>query len=130
LGIDMHVIQQSQIPIVELPGRKIQTAVGKGAFSPSLKMTMGFARYSDDSGPMTPHQHAEEICYVLSARDSWVETLSDPDQPGEPLPLEPGMVLHIPPLEWHVFRWKKAGSLDILFFYGQVDHIRPEDGVE
>ena len=126
----MHVIQQSQIPVVELPGRKIQTAVGKGAFSPSLKMTMGFARYSDDSGPMAPHQHAEEICYVLSARDSWIETLEDPVQPGEPLPLEPGMVLHIPPLEWHVFRWKKGGSLDILFFYGQVDHIRPEEGVE
>jgi len=122
----MQIIRREQIPVVELPGRRIQTVTGKGTFSPSTKMTMGFAHYSDQSGPMEPHQHAEEICYVLSAAESWVEQGEAPDRFGEPLPLTPGMTLHIPPLEWHVFRWKPGGHLDIIFFYGQVDHIRPE----
>ncbi len=123
----MQIIKGAQIPSMELPGRKIQTAVGKGAFSPSTKMTMGFAHYSDESGPMEPHQHAEEICYVLSAKDSWVERGETPDRLGEPSSLEAGLTLHIPPLEWHVFRWKPGGYLDIIFFYGQVENIRPED---
>jgi hypothetical protein len=126
----MKLIKRGQIPALELPGRKIQTVAGKGAFSPSTKMTMGFARYSDESGPMEPHQHAEEICYVLSAQDSWVEMGDSPDRLGEPVPLEAGVTLHIPTLEWHVFRWKPGGHLELLFFYGQVDHIRPEDGVQ
>jgi len=126
----MQIIKRQQIPVTELPGRKIQTVAGKGAFSPSTIMTMGFAHYSDESGPMEPHQHAEEICYVLSAKDSWVEKGFAPDRLGEPFPLEAGLTLHIPPLEWHVFRWKPGGYLDILFFYGQVENIRPEDGVK
>jgi len=126
----MNIIKRGQIPSLDLPGRKIQTVAGKGAFSPSKKMTMGFARYSDESGPMEPHQHAEEICYVLSAKDCWVESGDSPDRLGEPTRLEAGLTMHIPPLEWHVFRWKPGGHLDILFFYGQVDHIRPEDGVQ
>jgi len=125
----MNIIQRQQIPTMELAGRKIQTVAGKGALSPSTKMTMGFARYSDESGPMEPHQHAEEICYVLSAKDSWVEKGDAPDRLGEPFPLEAGLTMHIPPLEWHVFRWGAGGHLDIIFFYGQVDHIRPEDGI-
>ena len=130
MGIEMHIIKREHIPTTNLPGRKIQTVTGKGAFSPSVKMTMGFAHYSDESGPMEPHQHAEEICYVLSAKDSWVERGDAPERLGDPFPLEAGLTLHISPLEWHVFRWKPAGHLDIIFFYGQVDHIRPEDGVE
>lgn len=35
-----------------MPGRVIQTAIGKDGFSKSLKMTVGFARYSAESGPM------------------------------------------------------------------------------
>ena len=126
----MNILTRLQVPVLELPGRKIQTLVGKGAFSPSAKMTMGFAHYSDLSGPMEPHQHAEEICFVLSAQASWVDFGETPEQLNRSHPLEPGMTLHIPPLEWHVFRWQAGGHLDILFFYGQVDHIRPEDGVE
>ena len=123
----MQIIKRQQIPTTSLPGRIIQKAVGKDSFSPSMKMTMGFAHYADESGPMEPHQHAEEICYVLSARDSWVEKGDAPDHLGGPVPLEAGMTLHIPLLEWHVFRWKAGGHLDILFFYGQVDNIRPEE---
>jgi len=124
----MHVIKRQQIPVTELQGRKIQTIAGKGALSPSTKMTMGFAQFSDESGPTEVHQHAEEICYVLSAKDSWIETGNAPDRLGNPIPIEAGMTLHIPPLEWHVFRWKPGGHLDMLFFYGQVDNIRPEEG--
>jgi hypothetical protein len=124
----MQIARRGQIPTLNLPGRTIQTVVGKGAFSPSAKMTMGFAHFSDESGPMEPHQHAEEICYVLSARDSWVDSGALPDQLSKTIPLEAGMTLHIPPFEWHVFRWKPGGYLDILFFYGQVDQIRPEEG--
>ncbi len=126
----MNIIRRDQIPITNLAGRKVQTVAGKGAFSPSAKMTMGFARYSDESGPMQPHQHAEEIVYVLSSREAWVEKGESPASTGEPVSLEPGMTLHIPPLEWHVFHWKPGGHLDIIFFYGQVDNIRPEDGVK
>ncbi len=126
----MNIIQRDQIPITQLPGRKIQTVAGKDAFSPSAKMTMGFAHYSDESGPMQPHQHAEEIVYVLDAQDGWVEKGDDPARLSEPIPIQAGLTLHIPPLEWHVFRWEPGGRLDILFFYGQVDHIRPEEGVK
>ncbi len=126
----MNIIKREEIPITHLPGRKIQTVAGKGAFSPSAKMTMGFAHYSDESGPMQPHQHAEEIVYVLDAQDAWVEKGDDPNRLSEPIPIQAGLTLHIPPLEWHVFRWKPGGRLDILFFYGQVDHIRPEEGVK
>ncbi len=58
----------------------------------------------------------------------WKEAIG-PDQLGEPHPLEAGLTLHIPPMEWHVFRWRPGGHLDIIFFYGQVDNIRPEEGV-
>lgn len=126
----MNIIKREEIPITHLPGRKIQTVAGKGAFSPSAKMTMGFAHYSDESGPMQSHQHAEEIVYVLDAQDAWVEKGDDPNRLSEPIPIQAGLTLHIPPLEWHVFRWKPGGRLDILFFYGQVDHIRPEEGVK
>ena len=44
-----------------------------------------------------------------------------------PITLEAGMTLHFPPLEWHVFEFKPGGHVDIIFFYGQVDQIRPEE---
>jgi mannose-6-phosphate isomerase-like protein (cupin superfamily) len=123
----MQYFRRDEIEPVQLPGRVIQTAVGKGATSPSGKMTVGFARYSAESGPMEPHHHAEEVVYVADARDGWVRYGPGPDQLGEPVRLEPGMVLHIPPLEWHVFGYEAGGFVDILFIYGQVDRIRPEE---
>ncbi len=123
----MKIIERHQVTTVDLPGRKIQTLVGKGAYSASEKMTMGYAHYSDDSGPMEPHHHAEEICFVVDAHDSWVESGPTAQNLGNPVSLTKGMTLHVPALEWHVFRWEPGGYLDILFFYGQVDHIRPEE---
>jgi hypothetical protein len=110
-----------------LPGRIIQKAVGKEGGSISKKMTMGFGRYSAESGPMEPHQHAEETVYVIDARDGWVRYGPQKDQLGNRVRLEPGTILHIPELEWHVFEYGENGYVDLIFFYGQVDNIRPEE---
>jgi hypothetical protein len=90
-------------------------------------MTMGFARYSDESGTMEPHHHAEEIVYVVSAQEAWARHGPRADRLGTPVGLEPGTTLHIPELEWHVFEFAEGGHLEILYFYGQADNIRPEE---
>ena len=43
------------------------------------------------------------------------------------LELHEGDLMHIPPLEWHVFGYKEGGYLDALCIYGQVTNIRPEE---
>ena len=63
----MKIINCNDLPKEFLPGRMIQKTVGKGAFSESGKMTMGYALYSDESGPMEPHHHAEEIVHIVSS---------------------------------------------------------------
>ena len=110
-----------------LPGRVIQKAVGKDGPSVSGLMTVGFAHYSAESGPMEPHNHAEEVCYIVDARDGWFRFGPEKDQLGEKIPLEAGMTLHNPHLEWHVFDFDEGGFVDIVFIYGQVDNIRPEE---
>ena len=123
----MNYFRRSDLPIEVLPGRAIQKATGKDAYSPSSRITMGFARYSAESGPMEPHAHAEEVVYVLAADRGWIRCGPAPDQLGEPIPLEAGVVLHNPPLEWHVFGYEAGGHVEILFVYGQVEQIRPEE---
>lgn len=125
----MRYFRREELNVVRLPGRTIQGAVGKDAFSKSQKMTVGFARYSAESGPMEPHQHAEEVVYVVDAKNGWVRYGPEKHKLGERIPLEPGMILHNPPLEWHVFGYEKDGYVDIVFIYGQVDNIRPEEVV-
>jgi len=126
----MTYFKRDDLERIMLPGRVIQTAVGKDGFSRSQQMTVGFAHYSAESGPMEPHHHAEEVIYVIDAQDGWVRSGPDKDELGSPVPLEAGMILHIPPLEWHVFEYDGGGYLDLVFIYGQVDHIRPEDMVD
>jgi mannose-6-phosphate isomerase-like protein (cupin superfamily) len=123
----MDLIERHAVERVHLPGRTIQKVVGKDGVSFSEKMTMGFATYSEASGPMEPHHHAEEIIYVLSAENGWVRHGEAADQLGEPVILGAGTVLHFPQLEWHVFEYGPGGHIEILYFYGQVDNIRPED---
>jgi len=123
----MKLIQREELQKEFLPGRTIQKAVGKDAPSRSRRMTMGFAHYSEQSGPMEPHHHAEEIVHILSAKNGWVRLGVNPDQLSDPIPLSAGMTLHFPPLEWHVFEFATGGHVDIIFFYGQVDNIRPEE---
>lgn len=123
----MKNINREDLQEEHLPGRMIQKAVGKDAYSISGKMTMGFALYSEKNGPMEPHHHAEEIVHILSTKDGWVRFGESLNGLGQPIPLEPGMTLHFPTLEWHVFEFKPGGYIDILYMYGQVDNIRPEE---
>ncbi len=123
----MNLLKRTALEKVCLPGRIIQKAIGKDALCKSAKMTMGFAHYSAESGPMEPHQHAEEIVYIIDAKNGTVKFGSEKDKLGEDIPLESGMTLHFPELEWHVFEYGEGGFVDIIFFYGQVDNIRPEE---
>ena len=123
----MQIIERDGLETVLLPGRQVQKAVGKDSFSRSTKMTMGFARYSEEYGSMATHHHAEEIVYVISAKDAWTKKGESPDRLGPPIPLQVGITLHIPAWEWHVFGFGPGGHVEIIFFYGQVDGIRPEE---
>lgn len=123
----MHIIVRKELEQVVLPGRVLQKVVGKDGRSTSRKMTMGFAHYSAESGPMEPHQHAEEICYIVDANGGWVRFGSSPKHLTTRTALREGMTLHVDELEWHVFEYDTGGFVDIIFFYGQVDNIRPEE---
>lgn len=126
----MDFLKRDQIRKDRLPGRAIQNAVGSCERNypiASRKMTICFAHYSEENGPMEPHNHAEETVVVLSAEKSyvcWGNSKADLPNRQE---LRAGDVMHFPELEWHVFRYEKGGSLDALCIYGQIDHIRPEE---
>jgi hypothetical protein len=121
----MKLIKREDVTKKKLPGRVIQLLVSQsGAVSQSDIMTMGFAHYSAESGPMEPHRHAEEIVYILGADDGWTRyggSGDEPDMLGEKVPLEAGMTLHYPKNEWHVFGFGEGGFVDIIFFYSQSD---------
>ena len=123
----LKVIRREEVKQDHLPGRIIQEVIGKGAFCSSERVTAGFGHYSEASGPMEPHQHAEEVFHILSAKDSWVRFGPSRDRLDTRVTLKAGMTLHIPELEWHVFEFKPGGHVDAIFFYGQVDNIRPEE---
>jgi len=36
----------------------------------------------------------------------------DKNNLGEPINMEPGMIIHFPELEWHVFGYEKCGYID------------------
>ena len=124
----MNILRRDDLEKLPLPGRVIQKAVGADGASVSQKMTVGFGRYSAESGPMAPHRHAEETVLILDAREGTVRFGPSPERLDELVALEPGMVLHIPDSEWHVFEYGPGGHVDIVFYYGQVDDIRPEEG--
>ena len=88
---------------------------------------MGTARYADEFGPMEPHHHAEETVYVLDADRAWVRWGPSADDLPNRIDLEAGLVINTPAWEWHVFEWEPGGHVELLFIYGQVDDIRPED---
>ena len=123
----MEQIKRSALKSEFLPGRIIQKVSGLGSPFQSQKMTMGFATYCAECGPMQPHHHAEELIYVVSSDRGYVRYGDAEDQLGERVPLEAGMTLHFPELEWHVFEYDEGGQVDVIFFYGQIDNIRPEE---
>ena len=122
--LEMDLILREDLKKERLPGRIIQSAVGKTGLSSSSRMTIGFAHYSEESGPMQPHHHAEEVVYILDSRDGWVRHGPAADKLGPRIPLKTGMTLHFPELEWHVFEYASSGYVDIIFCYAQTDNLR------
>jgi mannose-6-phosphate isomerase-like protein (cupin superfamily) len=116
----MKCFSRDEIEKDVLPGRAIQRAIGNKSFSCSQIMTLGFAHYSAEAGPMEPHKHAEEAIYVIDAKDGWVEYGPQRDALDTKVALTSGMVLHVPEGEWHVFRYASGGFVDIVFIYAQV----------
>jgi hypothetical protein len=123
----MVLIKRECLKIENLPGREVQKCVGKDGLSQSSKLTVGFARYSAESGVMEPHHHAEEVVYIVSSHKGWFRYGPDTDRLGEKIILEPGMTIHFKELEWHAFGFEEGGHVEIVFIYGQVDNIRPEE---
>ncbi len=123
----MKIIKKSDCQKNELSGRLIWRVVGKDSYSESKKISFGFAQFSDKIGVPEPHHHAEEICYVLRCEKSFVRFGPNIGSLGELHPLEAGMSLHIPEMEWHQFVCVEGGYLEIIFIYGQVENIRPEE---
>jgi len=123
----MRTTRRLDTAVDPLPGRGVRRFVGRKSSLESEEMTVGTALYADEFGPMEPHNHAEETVYVLESDRAWVRWGSSPEDLPNRIDLEPGVVINTPALEWHVFEWEPGGYLEILFIYGQVDNIRPED---
>jgi hypothetical protein len=122
----MTIMSKDNLPAARLPGRVIYKAVGKDGESKSTNMSVGFGHYSAESGMMEPHRHAEESVFIIASQKGIVRYGGDKDSLLHSLLLAPGMLLHIPEMEWHVFEYEEGGFVDILFIYGQVTDIRPE----
>lgn len=123
----MKIVERNSLEILPLPGRLIQKAVGADSFIVTDAMTVGFARYCPEAGPMEPHRHAEETVVVLDARNAFVRRGDAKDHLDARVPLLPHAVMHFAQDEWHVFEYDGNGFLDILFIYGSTDNIRPEE---
>ena len=123
----MRIIRKSELSSELLPGRIITKAIGKDNPSESGRMTVGYADYCIEAGPMSPHNHAEETVFIIRSDMGYVRSGAEANKLGDRIPLEAGMLLHFPPLEWHVFEYDQGGRVEIIFIYGQVDHIRPEE---
>jgi hypothetical protein len=123
----MRTTRRLDTPVDPLPGRGIRRFVGRNSAIDSEEMTVGTALYADEFGLMEPHNHAEETVYILDADRAWVRWGAGPDDLPNRIDLETGVVINTPSLEWHVFEWEPGGHIELLFIYGQVDNIRPED---
>lgn len=123
----MHIFNLDEIPTTNLKGRTLRNAVGANAYSPSRKMTVTYAKYSHASGPMDPHQHAEETVYIMKSVKGYFAYGDAANNLTHEIPLHPGMVLHVGEGEWHVFKYVDDGEIEALCIYGQVDNLRPEN---
>lgn len=117
----MNLIRRHEVLLRLLPGRALQLIVGqKDTASYSDLMTIGFAYYAVEYGPMSPHHHAEEIVFVLESDRAYVRHggfAAEPNELGERIALERDMILHFPVNEWHVFEYEEGGHLTIAYFY-------------
>ena len=105
----MDFVKREDIAKNCLPGRVVQNAVGRNSAVASEKMTVSFCHYSAESGPMEPHNHAEESVVVLSCRDAYVKYGSAKDSLEYTVELHEGDLMHFPELEWHVFGYREGG---------------------
>ena len=123
----MEIVKRKDIGIDALPGRGLIRAIGKNSYFDSKAMTVGYAIYSEKYGEMEPHHHAEETCIITKSVGGWLEWGDEKDNLPNKMELEEGMILHVPENEWHVFKYKKGGEVEILFIYGTTENTRPED---
>lgn len=93
----MDFIKRDDIKKNALPGRVVQNAVGHNSAVLSEKMTVSFCHYSAESGPMEPHNHAEESVVVLSCKDAYVKWGSGKDSLEHTVELHEGDLMHFPP---------------------------------
>ena len=110
----MDFKRRNEIGENRLPGRVVQNGVGRNSAVASEKMTVSYCTYSAESGPMAPHNHAEETVVVLDCKDAYVKYGSGPDSLEHTVRLEKGDLMHFPELEWHVFGYDEGGFLDAL----------------
>ena len=124
----MELIEnKSELDPTAFKDRIIYKAVGKDARVVSGKMSVGFGDYSAEIGAMEPHRHAEETVFIVKAHNAFFRYGDRKDHLGERIALQEGMLIHFDEMEWHVFDCAENGYLSILFIYGQVDMIRPEE---
>lgn len=123
----MRIAKREQIAKDVLPGRALQRAVGANSLFETDTMSVCYATYCAEYGPMEPHHHAEETIVVVSSDGGRVEWGPAKDNLPHKAELSAGDVLHIPENEWHVFRFREGGSLDVVCIYGKTDNLRPED---
>lgn len=126
----MELIKRDELKKEMLPGRILQKAVGTEGPIRSNQMSMGFAAYCRECGPMTPHHHAEETVYILRSEKGYVRFGERMDRLSPRIRLEAGMTLHFDVMEWHVFEYDEGGEVEIIFFYGEVDNLRPEENIK
>jgi hypothetical protein len=124
--IEVEYIKRVEAKKIKLPGRFVQQIVGEKDIIKSKQMTVGFATFSQEAGPMEPHHHIEETIYIVSANKGIVRYGEEKDKLYNMLELEEGMILHFEELEWHVFEFEENGYVDILFIFGQVGDVRSE----
>lgn len=122
----MKILRKEDIKKGILPGRHVLSAVGKGAAIESTAMSLGWARFAGEYGPMEPHCHAEESMIVVDVKNGYIRIGESKENLGARIPLKKDMVLHMPASKWHVFECDEGGYLEIVYFYGQADNIRPE----
>jgi len=115
----MEVLKKSQLESKTLPGRIITDAVGMNSPVLSTEMSVIYADYRAEAGPMAPHHHAEESIYVIASDRAWVLYGDAEDDLPNRVDLEAGMILHFPDGEWHVFQYEEGGSLEIICIYGK-----------
>lgn len=123
----MQFVDVNTLPGNVLPGRIIYKGVGADGPIATAAMSVGFARYCAEAGPMDPHHHAEESVFIVESVTGRVRFGPTPECAAGTRELTPGMLLHFPENEWHVFEYDEGGHVLIVFIYGQVANIRPEE---